>query len=118
MSTVGAPRAAYELLVQAVFAARGEWETETNLTLFYLVQVQQKGCHSHLLSRSSMGQQSRGGMDKGLGASLVGRNGGIEEAFSEEGATGPDMDVIASLQSPRCGRHRGKAPMSAKVREA
>ena len=32
VSTVGAPRAAYELLVQAVFAARGEWETETNLT--------------------------------------------------------------------------------------
>ena len=28
------------------------------------------------------------------------------------------MDVIASLQSPRCGRHGGKAPVSAKVREA
>ena len=65
MSAVRAPRAAYELLVQTVFAARGEWETETYLTLFYLVQVQKKGCHSHLVSRSSVGQQCRGGMDKG-----------------------------------------------------
>lgn len=35
------------------------------LTLFHRVQGQKKGCHFHLVSRSSVGQQSRGGMDKG-----------------------------------------------------
>ena len=50
------------------------------------------------------------GWTRGLGALLGGRSGGIGEAFSEEEATGLDMDMIASLQSPRCGGHGGKLP--------